>query len=246
MTLLKSCSSFARTGAFREYADGRHLAHRRYQKYRILHGLLQQLELPGPGHGRFVDFGCADGAIPVTLLESDLGSRIGEYTGITLLDYNDLGCETSFNHPRFRRVTADLQVPISNILGDEFQGQTGVVTAMAFFHYLENVKGALDNAKWLLRENGMLIASIPARWVLRFRLNPVLTLGRPITAIRQVRSRESWEDLFIDNGWDIEKQFTTQCTGLRGPFVLLDKAVDAACRGSFGANMFFCLRPRTA
>ena len=101
MTLLKSCASFMTTGSFRPYADGQHVAHRRLQKCEILRDLLESLELPTEP-GRYFDFGCADGAIPVTLLESDFGPRIADCTGVTLLDYNEEGCDTGFSHPRVR------------------------------------------------------------------------------------------------------------------------------------------------
>jgi len=243
MAVTSRLRSFVSTGSFRPYADGEHLAKRRQQKSEILRGILEKIELPEGRSSRFVDFGSADGGIPVSLLESDIGERIREYVGITLLEFNLVGCSNFRTHPRYRTVVGDLQEPVSKVLPKEDQGRFDVVTATGFWHYLDDVKAALDNARWLLKDSGTLIVGIPSRWVLRFRLNPILMLGQPISSTRQVRSKAWWKAQFADNGWRIERSFASQLTGLPFPFTLLDGAVSLASAGTFGANEFFILRP---
>ena len=84
---------------------------------------------------------------------------------------------------------------------------------------------------------------VPARGVLKCRLNPVVMLGKPVGATRQVRTRSSWLQLFEQSGWTMQRTFNCQFTGLPGPFVLVDKAVHAASGGALDANLFFCMTP---
>lgn len=171
------------------YADGCRVSPRRQQKAGVLAEILPHL-LPDSRGLRLVDFGCADGALPVLLLRSSAGAAVERITGITLLDYNDLYEKRSHAHPRFERVVADLEGSLDHL--DLPWGRCDLVTATAFFHYLHRPKVAFGHAARLLKAGGYLAAGMPAAWVLRLRragLPAILPRNRKI---RQIQSLDAW------------------------------------------------------
>jgi SAM-dependent methyltransferase len=148
------------------YADGIHITARRKQKAEILSSTLGEL-LPGTDALELVDFGCADGAVPVLMLHSPLGQRIRRITGITLLDYNDLPDKPSHLHHRFLRTIGDLEGSLDHLTLP--WGACDAVTATAFFHYCEQPDIPFAHAAKLLKPGGYLLAGMPAPWVLSLR-----------------------------------------------------------------------------
>ena len=96
------------------YADGRSLTSRRSQKAEALVEFVAR-QYAGHTNLQVVDFGCADGAMPVLLLRSAVGAWFERVTGITLLDYNDLPEKPAFKHPRFCRLIADLEGSLDSL-----------------------------------------------------------------------------------------------------------------------------------
>jgi len=176
----------------RVYADGEYVWPRRAQKAKVLAEWIDQL-FPGRTGLRVVDFGCADGAVPVLLLRSSVGARIAELTGITLLDYNPLPDKPAHQHPRFRRLVADLEQPIDHLRLDV--GEYDLVTATGFFHYLRRPEAAFAHARALLSETGYLLMTAPARWLLWLRQRSIPGLHEPNTRIRHRVSPAAWEQL---------------------------------------------------
>jgi SAM-dependent methyltransferase len=163
---------------------------RRAQKAEILVETVQRL-FPERTTLEMVDFGCADGAVPVMLLRSSLGPSIARIVGITLLDYNDLAEKRTHLHPRFCRVVADLEKDMRQV--ELPWGKCDVVLATGFFHYLAHPELALAHAKRLLRPGGYLLAGMPARWVLALRRHGVPGVLPQNERIRQVESLDCWK-----------------------------------------------------
>ncbi|HEY3415854.1 MAG TPA: class I SAM-dependent methyltransferase [Armatimonadota bacterium] len=180
---------FTRKQRFDYYADGRQVSARRQDKAEILADALQRV-FPARDDLELVDFGCADGAVPVLLLESAYGVAIRRITGITLLDYNDLPEKPAFAHPRFQRVIADLQGPLDGLSLP--WGQCDAVTATALFHYFTAPDIPFAHAVRLLKPGGVLLAGMPARWVLRLRRHGLPGLLPRNTRIRQVVPLAAW------------------------------------------------------
>jgi len=174
------------------YADGVHVWPRRAQKAEILAEWIDRL-FRDRTDLRIVDFGCADGAVPVLVLRSPVGARIAEVTGITLLDYNPLPDKPAHQHPRFRRLVADLEQPIDHLRLD--MGGYDLVTATGFFHYLRRPEAAFGHARALLSDRGYLLMTAPARWLLWLRQRSIPGLHEPNTRIRHRLSPAAWERL---------------------------------------------------
>jgi len=171
------------------YADGALITSRRRQKAEIIGEALRNL-LPEETALELVDFGCADGAIPVLLLKSALGNSVARITGITLLDYNDLPEKRTHVHERFRRIVANLEGPLENT--DLPWGACQAVTATAFLPYLRQPEAAFRLACRLLRPGGYLLVSLPARWVLAVRQWGLT--GRRNERIRHRHSLNWWAE----------------------------------------------------
>ena len=154
------------TSPLDRYADGMTISPRRAQKAEILGEALSRL-LAGRERLTLVDFGCADGAVPVLLLRSAFGTAVARMVGITLLNYNDLPEKPAHTHPRFTRVIGDLVSELSE--PDLPWGGCDAVLATAFFHYLDQPEIAFRHAARLLKPGGYLLAGMPARWVLALR-----------------------------------------------------------------------------
>ncbi len=148
------------------YADGFHISARRKQKAEILAETLAAL-LPDADALELVDFGCADGAVPVLMLHGPLGARIRRATGITLLDYNDLPDKPAHQHQRFLRTIGDLEGSLEHLTLP--WGACDAVTATAFFHYCDQPDIPFAHAAKLLKPGGYLLAGMPAPWVLKLR-----------------------------------------------------------------------------
>jgi SAM-dependent methyltransferase len=190
------------------YADGRSVSARRRGKAALLAGLLARLR--PEGEFRLADLGCADGAIPVALLASPLGARITEAVGLTLLDYNALPEKPAFEHPRFRRLVADLSRPLAETCPALAAASFQVVTATALLHYLEEPAAAFANAAYLLKPGGHLVATVPAPWVLCLRAHHP---ARPNTRIRHVLPLSAWRRMAEGLGWELVQAFRAQLTG---------------------------------
>ena len=189
------------------YADGVHVWPRRAQKAEILAEWIERL-MPERTGLRVVDLGCADGAVPVLLLRSGVGARIAEVTGITLLDYNPLPEKPAHEHPRFRRLVADLEQPVDHLRLD--MGGYDLVTATGFFHYLRGPEVAFGHARRLLSERGYLLMTAPTRWLLWLRQRSVPGLHEANTRIRQRLSVAEWSRLAQGCGFR-----TVHCQGVQ-------------------------------
>lgn len=194
------------------YADGVHVWPRRAQKAEILAEWIERL-LPERTGLRLVDFGCADGAVPVLLLRSAVGARIAEATGITLLDYNPLPDKPAHEHPRFRRLVADLEQPIDDLRLD--MGAYDLVTATGFFHYLQRPEVAFGHARRLLSERGYLLMTAPTRWLLWLRQRSVPGLHEANTRIRQRIAVREWSRLAQRCGFRPMHRQGVQWAGMR-------------------------------
>jgi SAM-dependent methyltransferase len=180
------------------YADGQSISTRRRQKARILGQVIAEL-YPGRMELELVDFGCADGAIPVLLLNSPEGGAIRRITGITLLDYNDLPDKPAYAHPRFTRLVADLEGPLDGLTLP--WGRCDVVTATAFLHYCADQAAPFRHAVRLLKPGGHLLASLPAPWVLRLRQVGVPMILPRNSHIRIIQSISAWRRLAEEQGF---------------------------------------------
>lgn len=180
------------------YADGRTISARRSDKARVIEEALRAL-LPEMREGVIVDFGSADGAVPVQLLNLVADGRIGRIIGITLLDYNDLAEKPAHGHPRYTRLVGDLSGPLDGL--DLPWGRCDAVTATGFFHYLAAPEVAFGHAYRLLRPGGYLLAGMPARWVLRLRRRGCGPWLPPNNYIRTVVSLGEWARLAASCGF---------------------------------------------
>ncbi len=180
------------------YADGTHISARRRQKAAVLGDVLAKL-YPERSDLTLVDFGCADGAIPVLMLESAFGATIERYIGLTKLDYNDLAEKPAFAHPRFSRIIADLAEPLDDPALP--WGACDAVTATAFFHYFAQPAAPLALAARLLKPGGCLLAGMPAPWVLALRRRGVPGLLPRNNYIRTVQSLDAWRDAAAAHGF---------------------------------------------
>lgn len=174
------------------YADGIHISPRRRAKAALLADALATL-FPDQSHLSLVDFGCADGVIPVLMLESPFGEAIEHYIGLTKLDYNDLPEKSAFAHPRFERHIADLAEPLDDPTLP--WGACDAVTATAFFHYFADPAVPFALAERLLKSGGYLLAGMPAPWVLSLRRQGIPGLLPKNNYIRTVQSLDAWKKL---------------------------------------------------
>ncbi len=173
------------------YADGITVSPIRLQKAEILAETITGL-YPDNSKLLITDFGCADGAIPVKLLNSSIGDRISFITGITLLNYNDIPDKSGHIHPRFNRVIANLDKQIEDV--ELPWGQCDIVIATAFFHYLKNPEIAFSTAARLLKPTGgYLIAGMPSPWVLALRKRGVTGIMPPNNYIHTILSLDNWK-----------------------------------------------------
>jgi SAM-dependent methyltransferase len=196
------------------YADGIHITPRRRQKAAILTDTITKI-MPDNAL-EIVDFGCADGAIPVLLLNSSLASNISQITGITLLNYNDLPHKPAFTHLKFMRVIADLE---SNLAGIPLPwGQCDIVTATSFFHYMFNPLIAFQHAAALLKPDGYLIITIPVRWLLLIRKIGFPGLLPKNNLIHQINSLDIWSSYAESCGLVEIERTATQWFGLKQTF----------------------------
>jgi len=180
------------------YADGRNISARRQQKARILGQAIAEL-YPDQAELELVDFGCADGAIPVLLLNGAGGANIRQITGITLLDYNDLPDKPTHAHPRFTRLVANLEGSLDSL--ELPWGRCDVVTATAFLHYCADPTAPFRHAARLLKSGGFLLASLPAPWVLRLRRAGVPIMLPRNSHIRVIQSIAAWRRLAEEHGF---------------------------------------------
>jgi len=201
----------ARTRHIDHYADGCHISARRQQKALILAETLQVL-FPRQEQLEIVDFGCADGAVLVQLLHTPMGSAIAQITGITRLNYNDLPEKPAFTHPHFHRLIADLQHPLDDLPLP--WGRCDAVLATAFFHYLTRPEITLAHAAHLLKPGGVVLAGMPARWVLRLRRHGIPGLLPRNNYIHSILSLDAWAHLAADAGLIEESRQAVQWCGL--------------------------------
>lgn len=193
------------------YADGTHISPRRRQKAAVLADVLAGL-LPGRNELTLVDFGCADGAIPVLMLESPFGATVERYIGLTKLDYNDLAEKPAFAHLRFTRIIADLAKPLDDPALP--WGACDAVTATAFLHYFAEPTAPLALAARLLKPGGWLVAGMPACWVLGLRRRGVPGVLARNNYIRTVQSLDAWRAATAAQGLHEEARFAIQWLGV--------------------------------
>lgn len=206
------------------YADGRTVSPRRRAKARLLARLIERL-CP-EGAIRLADLGCADGAIPVALLASPLGSRVTEAVGVTLLDYNDLPEKPAFGNPRFRRLVADLALPLAETCPELAPASYDLVTATSLLQYMEAPALALENAMHLLRPGGHLVATVPARWIVRARARRP---WRRNTRILHVQSLRAWREAVRASGFEMMRAFRAQLGGFAfAPLRALEELLERA------------------
>jgi len=223
------------------YADGRTVSPRRRQKVRILADAIAS-QFAGYTDLRAVDFGCADGAVPVLVLRSGTGQLIREFLGITLLDYNDLPDKPAFEHPRFTRMIGDLEGSLEDL--DLPWSECDLVVATAFFHYLERPELAFDHAARLLRPGGALIAGMPHPLVLRVRRRGLGLWLAPNRRIRQIKHLEWWRALAWNCGFVEVDRRAVQWLGISqtaGTEQLLRRI---GVLGTFGSNVLVVYRRR--
>jgi SAM-dependent methyltransferase len=180
------------------YANGIHISARRRQKAGLLGEAICSL-FPDRHDLTLVDFGCADGAIPVLMLESSHGAAIQRYIGLTKLDYNDLPDKPAFTHPRFERRIADLSQPVDDPALP--WGACDAVTATAFFHYFAEPAAPFALAARLLKPGGYLLAGMPAPWVLALRRRGIPCLLPRNNYIRTVQSIAAWRRVAAASGF---------------------------------------------
>jgi len=229
------------TSPLDRYADGMTISPRRAQKAEILGEALSRL-LAGRERLTLVDFGCADGAVPVLLLRSAFGTAVARMVGITLLNYNDLPEKPAHTHPRFTRVIGDLVSELSE--PDLPWGGCDAVLATAFFHYLDQPEIAFRHAARLLKPGGYLLAGMPARWVLALRQRGMGRLLPPNHYIRQLRDLDAWAVLAVEAGFtEIDRQ-AIQWLGMAWSAGL--ERILRHCRllGGLGSNMLVTYRRR--
>lgn len=174
------------------YADGCSVSVRRRQKADLLAQALSAY-YPDSHNLLIVDFGCADGAIPVLLLQSSFGSHIQRVIGITLLDYNDLPEKPAHIHPRFERLIANLEHPLDALSLPD--GACDAVLATGFFHYCRQPVIPFHHAARLLKLGGLLIAGLPAPWVSHVRYRGIPGLLPANRRICTVQSCADWRRL---------------------------------------------------
>ncbi len=200
------------------YADGVTISPRRRQKAAIIADIIDKLSYDNPL--QIVDFGCADGAIPYLLLNSEIAKSIFRITGITLLNYNDLPNKPAFYHPRFTRMISDIEGDLANITLP--WGQCDIVTATAFFHYLKNPVKAFQHAANLLKPDGYLIITIPVRWVLAVKKTGFPGLMPSNNFIRQIISLDDWGVIAESAGFEEIERSAIQWAGMESTFKIED------------------------
>ena len=174
------------------YADGCYVSARRHQKAELLARILAEY-FPADRDLRMIDFGCADGAIPLLLLQSSFGGCIERIIGITLLDYNDLPEKPAHTHPRFERLFADLEHPLDALsLAD---GAYDAVLATGFLHYCRQPEIPFQHAARLLKPGGVFVAGLPAPWVSHLRYRGIPGLLPANTRICTIQSCAAWRRL---------------------------------------------------
>jgi SAM-dependent methyltransferase len=198
--------------SFDRYADGRTISPRRLQKAEILAGALDRL-LPAREGVEIVDFGCADGAVPVSLLRRTAEARVRRITGITLLDYNDLAEKPAHTHPRFRRLVGDLSGELTGL--DLPWGACDMVTATAFLHYLPDPAVAFRHAHRLLVPGGYLLAGHPARALLALRACGIPGLLPRNRRIRHLHTLAAWREIAGACGFTEVSRQAVQWAGTR-------------------------------
>lgn len=223
------------------YADGRSLTSRRSQKAEALVEFVAR-QYAGHTNLQVVDFGCADGAMPVLLLRSAVGAWFERVTGITLLDYNDLPEKPAFKHPRFCRLIADLEGSLDSL--DLPWGTCDLVLATAFLHYLRRPETAFRHAAKLLRPGGLLAASMPHPLLLRLRRRGLGTWLRPNNRIRHFEYPNWWRAVANSCGFDELERRAIQWCGLRRTAALERLLRRHVRAGSFGANVLVVYRKR--
>jgi len=194
------------------YADGRVVSSRRLQKAEALSECILRLT-SGRAGLRVVDFGCADGAVPVTLLRGTVGTAIAEIIGITLLDYNGLGAKPAHDHPRFVRLVGDLEDDL-DVLPLPW-GECDVVTATAFFHYLRRPEIAMNHAARLLKPGGLMIMAQPHPWLLRWRRGGCAGLRLKNSRIRRIETLDTWSGMATSSGFVEVERRAVQWLGTR-------------------------------
>jgi SAM-dependent methyltransferase len=224
----------------RVYADGVHVSYRRREKAALLAAALREYAPARPGL-RACDFGCADAAIPKLLLESDVGPRLEEYVGITLLNYNQQSPKRFHEHPRLTVRIGDLEQPVQRVLPDLEPASFDVITATGFFHYLERPERALENAAWLLRPGGILLTMTPVDWLLRLRQSRLLPASQRNRTIRQALSPAAFLPRAAAVGFTLRRATRVQLTGLGwAPVRWFEQALSrAGLLARLGTNYFF-------
>lgn len=223
----------------RVYADGVHISHRRREKAALLVAALQEFA-PAKGSLRACDFGCADAAIPKLLLESEVGPRLTEYVGITLLNYNQQSPKRFHRHPRLTVRIGDLQQPLPRVLPDLERSSFDVVTATGFFHYLERPERALENAAWLLQPGGLLLTMTPVGWLLRLRQSQLFAAPQRNRYIRSEFSVATFLRLAASVGFTLRHIARIQLTGLSwAPVRWLERSLErTGLLARWGTNYF--------
>lgn len=224
----------------RVYADGLHISHRRREKAALLAAALQEFA-PADRLLRACDFGCADAAIPKLLLESEVGPRLREYVGITLLNYNQQSPKRFHRHPRLQVRVGDLEQPLPRVLPDLERSSFDVITATGFFHYLERPERALENAAWLLRPGGLLLTMTPVGWLLRLRQSKLLAASQRNRLIRRELPPTIFLPLAAAAGFHLRQASRVQLTGLSwAPICRLEQSLaQAGLLAWLGTNYFF-------
>ena len=205
-----STSSCDDTGKIDRYADGVTITSRRKQKAVLLAEIVEEL-FPDRRDLRAVDFGCADGAVPVLMLNSEIGERIEKVIGISLLDYNDLPEKKAHEHSRFKRLVTDLDEPIDQLNLDP--SSFDFVMATSFFHYLRQPEVAFRCAHQLLKPGGCLLAGMLPRWLLGLRRVGYLGVRPCNNRIRQLLTLDGWRDQAESCGFEEMERRPVQWAG---------------------------------
>ena len=223
------------------YADGRVISARRRQKAEAVAEFVVE-QFAGHSELEIVDFGCADGAIPVLLLRWPVGRSIRQITGITLLDYNDLPEKPAFAHPRFRRLIADLEGSLESLRLP--WGACDIVLATAVFHYLNKPWIAFNHAARLLHPDGLLVASFAHPLMLRLRRRGLGTWLPPNNKIRHIRPLAWWQAVAVSAGFVELDRKAIQWMGLPGTTCVERWLRRAGMPANLGSNVLVIYRRR--